>query len=247
MLDYNVYHFTKKELVYEIVRAGIIVSFAGILFFENIIGVLMLLPFAFFLVKDRKKKKREERLFNLRNDFKEFLASFSSSVQAGYTMEQSIMIGLEDLKRMYPEDERAMIRELSWMYQQLKLQISCDELFSNLAERTGLEEIRSFSVILGIGRKQGGNLVQITRRTAMHMNRKIQVEMEMEQAVAGRRMEKNIMFVMPFFIILYLRITNTDYMDILFSSMTGHLIMLACLILLWIGNKWAERIVNINF
>jgi tight adherence protein B len=185
MLDYNVYHFTKKELVYEIVRADIIVSFAGILFFENIIGVLMLLPFAFFLVKDRKKKKREERLFNLRNDFKEFLASFSSSVQAGYTMEQSIMIGLEDLKRMYPEDERAMIRELSWMYQQLKLQISCDELFSNLAERTGLEEIRSFSVILGIGRKQGGNLVQITRRTAVHMNRKIQVEMEMEQAVAA--------------------------------------------------------------
>jgi tight adherence protein B len=79
------------------------------------------------------------------------------------------------------------------------------------------------------------------------MNRKIQVEMEMEQAVAGRQMEKNIMFVMPFFIVLYLRITNPDYMDILFSSMTGHLIMLTCLILLWIGDKWAEHIVNINF
>ena len=139
-----------------------------------------------------------------------------------------------------------MIRELEWIQQQMKLQTSCDVLFASLAERTGMEEVRSFSVVLAIGRKQGGNLVQIMKRTAEHISKKIQIQMEMEQTIAGRMMEKNIMFVMPHFIVLYLRITNTSYMEILFSTLSGRLVMLSCLIALWAANKWADKIVRIE-
>ena len=186
------------------------------------------------------------RLVNLRNDFKEFVISFSASVQAGFTMEQSVGIGMEDLRRMHADKNRSMLKELGWIRQQMKLQTSCDELFANLAERTGMEEVRSFSVVLGIGRKQGGNLVQITRRTAEHISKKIQVQMEMEQTIAGRMMEKNIMFAMPYFMLLYLRMTNPSYMEPLFSNIIGRIVMLVCLILLWVANKWAERIVKIE-
>jgi len=246
MVDYSIYHFSKKEWIYELVRAVLLLGFTGMLFFESVIGTVLLMPAIFLLIKDRKEKKREERLAGLRGDFKEFVTSFSSSVSAGYTMEQAVGIGMEDLKRMYPDQERPLIEELSLILHQLKLQIPCDELFAGLAERTGMEEIRSFSVVLGIGRKQGGNLIQITRRTAEHINRKIQVQMEMEQAVAGRMMEKKIMFVMPYFMILYLRITNPSYMEILYEGLTGRFVMLFCLVLIWIGDKWAEHIVKIQ-
>lgn len=246
MTDYSVYRFTRKEWIYETIRMMAVLCFTGLLFFESLFSVLILLPAGVFLMRDRRDKKREDRLSRLRSDFKEFVTSFSASVQAGYTMEQSVEIGMEDLRRMYPEGERAMIEELSWIHQQLKLQIPCDELFANLAERTGLEEIRSFAVVLGIGRRQGGNLVQITRRTAEHINKKIQVQMEMEQTVAGRLMEKNIMFVMPYFMVLYLRVTNASYMEILFDGLTGHGLMLFCLILLCAADKWAESIVKIK-
>lgn len=247
MTDYNVYHFTKKELSYEILRAGILVGVTGVLFLNSMVISLLLLPAGVLVIRERKERKRIERLFNLRNDFKEFVISFSASIQAGFTMEQSVIIGMDDLCRMYPNKKRNLIKELEWIHQQMKLQISCDELFANLAERTGMEEIRSFSVVLGIGRKQGGNLVRITKRTADHISKKIQVEMEMEQTIAGRMMEKNIMFVMPYFMVLYLRMTNPYYMKILFSSMTGHIVMLSCLFLLWIADKWAEHIVKIGF
>ena len=246
MTDYNIYHFTKKEWLLESVRATVILGFTGFLFFESIFGVLILLPAAIVLMKDRKERKKEERLLGLRNDFKEFISSFSSSVQAGYTMEQAVKIGMEDLQRLHPKEGRAMVEELAWMNQQLKLQIPCEELFGSLAERTGIEEVRSFAVILGIGRKQGGNLIQITRRTVEHINRKLQVQMEMEQAVAGKMMEKNIMFIMPYFMILYLRVTNPSYMDILFSGFYGRGIMLTCLVLLWAAGKWAECLVKIK-
>ena len=246
MTDYNEYHFSKQEWLYEGCRVSVLLLFTGMLFFESPIGVILLLPASYFLLRDRREKKKEERLAGLRKDFKEFITSFAGSIQAGYTLEQAVVIGMEDLLRMYPEKKRALIQELAWIHQQMKLQVPCDELFSNVAERTGMEEIRSFAVVLGIGRRQGGNLVQIIRRTAEHINRKIQVQMEMEQTIAGRMMEKNILFVMPYFMILYLRVTNPSYMDVLFANMAGHGIMCLCLILLWIANKWAEHLVKIK-
>ncbi len=245
-MDYRTYHFTKKEMLYELLRAGVILGFTGVLFFNSLAFTVLLLPAGVFLIRERKEKKRVVRLVNLRNDFKEFVISFSASVQAGFTMEQSVGIGMEDLRRMYSDKNRSMLKELGWIQQQMKLQTPCDELFSNLAERTGMEEVRSFSVVLGIGRKQGGNLVQITKRAAEQISKKIQVQMEMEQAIAGRIMEKNIMFAMPYFMILYLRMTNTSYMELLFTNMTGRVVMLVCLILLWVANKWAEQIVRIE-
>ncbi len=246
MTDYSVYCFTKKEWLFEIGQAAGILCFTGLLFFGNAAGCLLLFPMIFFLVKERKDKKKEQRLSELRNDFKEFVTSFSSSIQAGYTIDQAVRIGMDDLKRLYPKGNRVLLAELAWMNQQIKLQIPCDELFSNLAKRSGIEEIRSFAVVLGISRKQGGNLVQITRRTAEHISRKLQVQMEMEQTIAGKTMEKKIMFLMPYFMILYLKLTNPSYMDILFSGLYGHAIMAACLILLWISGKWADRIVQIK-
>lgn len=246
MADYKTYHFTKKEWIFEIVRAVGIIVLTGILFLGNPWFSIPLLPASVFLIKERRDKKRDERIQQLRGDFKEFVTSFSSSIQAGYTMEHAVSEGMEDLKRMYPNGGRALLLELEWICHQLKLQISCDSLFSNLAERSGIEEIRSFAVVLGIGKRQGGNLVQITRRAADHINRKIQVQMEVEQAIAGRTMEKDIMFVMPYFMIIYLRITNSTYMDVLFTEISGQMLMLFCLLLLWAAGKWADYIIKIR-
>ena len=70
--------------------------------------------------------------------------------------------------------------------------------------------------------------------------------MEMEQTVAGKEMEKNIMFAMPYFMLLYLRVTNPGYMDVLFSNVLGQGIMMVCLVLLWIAGKWSDHIVKIQ-
>ena len=246
MTEYSIYHFTKREMCLEICRATAITSVTGWLFFGNLVGCLLLLPTGYFLIRDRKEKKKKERLAELRRDFKEFVISFSGSVQAGYTMEQSLAIGLEDMRTLYPGEKRSLLEELEWMVGQMELQIPCDSLFADLAVRSGLEEIRSFAVVMGVGKRQGGNLVRITRGEADHINRKIQVQMEVEQTIAGRTMEKNIMFGMPFFMLLYLRLTNGAYMEVLFSTMQGHLLLAGCLLALWLSGKWAERIVDIR-
>lgn len=246
MTDYHNYQFSKGELIWEICRAAFLTGITGWLFFGSFLGSLFLLPAGGILIKNRRVKKGEERLKMLRDDFKDFILSFSSSLQAGYTIEQAIETGREDLALIYPGQERVLPKELSWMEHQMKLKVSCETLFEDFARRSGLEEVRSFSVILTIGKRQGGNLVQITRQAAEQISRKIQVQKEVEQTVAGRVMEKNIMFCMPYFMLLYLRVTNRAYVEILFTSLWGRLIMAVSLAVLWAAGKWADKMIGIQ-
>lgn len=246
MTEYRRYDFTGKEWGLEIFRALVLTGMTGWLFFGKLWGVFLLFPASFLVIKDRREQKRKERLSELRKDFKEFVASFSNSVQAGYTMEQAIAIGLEDMQMLYPGEQHVLMEELEWMTGQMELKISGDQLFADLAVRSGLEEIRSFAVVMGIGKRQGGNLVQITRGAAEHIDKKLQVQMEVEQTIAGRNMEKNIMFMMPFFMLFYLRVTNASYMEVLFTTMQGHLLLACCLFLLCLSGKWADRITAIQ-
>lgn len=246
MTEYDRYEFTRKEWMTEIFRAVCLTSGTGWLFFGKIWGMLLLLPACCLLIRDRKKEKGLAKRAELRRDFKEFASSFTGSVQAGYTMEQSILIGLDDMKMLYPGEERALIRELEWMKGQMELQIPGDVLFADLAVRSGLEEIRSFAVVLEIGKRQGGNLVQITRGAVEHINKKLQVQMEVEETIAGRKMEKNMMLLMPFFMLFYLRLTNASYMEVLFTTAVGHFLLAVCLLCLWLSGIWARKITDIS-
>lgn len=246
MTEYHNYIFSPKELLWEICRAFVLTGFTGWLFFGSLWGSVFLLPSSIVLIRNRKEKKREERIKMLRDDFKDFIVSFSSSLQAGYTIEQAVEIGGEDLALIYPGQERVLPRELSWMEHQMKLRVSCEVLFEDFARRSGLEEVRSFAVILSIGKRQGGNLVQITRQAAEQIAKRIQVQKEVEQTIAGRVMEKNIMFCMPYFMLFYLRVTNGAYVQILFTSFWGRVIMAVSLAMLWIAGKWADRIIGIH-
>ena len=46
---------------------------------------------------------------------------------------------------------------------------SIDQLFLDLARRSGLREIQSYAQVLSVARKQGGNLVQISKNAAEHI------------------------------------------------------------------------------
>lgn len=170
----------------------------------------------------------------------------AASLHAGYSLEQTIPIALEDMRRLYPGEQRPIMNELNWMIRNLELNFSPEQLFSELGRRSGIEEIRSFSIILLTVKKQGGNLVRISKESAEHISQKIQVRMEIEQVIAGKKLEKDIMILMPYFILLYLQFTNSAYLNPLFHNIYGFCCMLACLIAIYIAEWWADRVVQID-
>ena len=81
------------------------------------------------------------------------------------------------------------------------------------AESTGLEEAKQFAVVIEIVRSTGGNMVEILKRTMQHLKYKMDTEEEIRVLLSGKLFEKNIMLSMPFFILLYLRLANPEYVE----------------------------------
>lgn len=245
MYDYRNYDFDKKEWIEEILRGVLQIVFTGILFFHSRTGCLILSPLLFVIIKKRRVVKCKKRLNELRADFREVILSMAGSLHAGYSTEQAVSVALEDMNRLYPGIKRPMTEELVWMIRNLEMNVPVEKLFADLAIRSGLEEIRSFASVLSVVRKQGGNLVRISREAAEHISRKIQVQMEIEQVIAGKKLEKKIMFFMPYFILIYLQFTNSEYLQPLFCTVYGNCCMILCLAAIYGADWWADRITEI--
>lgn len=246
MTEYRRYSFSKMEWVKEGTVVILKIVLLGGLFFRSLWGCLLLLPYGVFLLYQRKNQKIEERKSQLREDFKEVMMSIAASLQAGYALEQTVGIAIDDMNRMGKNPNRPMMQELHWMKQSMELHRPIEEIFEDFAIRSDVEEIQNFSAILSIAKRQGGNLVRISAESAEHISRSIQVESEISQVLAGRNLEKNIMTWMPYFILLYLQITNPVYLQPLFEGAEGRIFMGICLLITLAAGFWAESIVRIH-
>ena len=64
--------------------------------------------------------------------------------------------------------------------------------------------------------------------------------------MSSRKLELKIMTAVPFCILLYLQITSSDFISVLYHNPTGQIIMTAALVLYLLGIITAEKIINIE-
>lgn len=64
--------------------------------------------------------------------------------------------------------------------------------------------------------------------------------------VSGKRLEQRIMCLMPFGIIMYLRLTNETYISGLYGNFVGIVVMSVALLLIYAAYIWGSRLVKIE-
>ena len=202
---------------------------------------LLLLPYVYFLKEAEKKKRRREN----KKAFYDFLQSLLPSLQAGYSLENACITAYAELKDLYgPKDY--FVKLLGKMVYGIEIHISMDRLFHELAERTGDEDIHQFAVVLEILKNMGGNTLEVLRNSMLQIQKKMEVSEEIQTILSGKIYEKNMMLIMPFFMILYLRITNPIYLDPLYHTIPGKIVMSVSLIGIIACFWWSEKIVDLH-
>lgn len=143
-------------------------------------------------------------------------------------------------------EHSAMYRELELIRRGMILNITLEELISDLADRSGIEEIEQFSAILNIAKRGGGNVTQIIRTTAEVISNKVETMQEMLTMLQGRRLEQNVMESMPFGISLYIAAAYPGYFGTLYHNGMGIIVMTLCLAVYagayLLGEKILDRI-----
>lgn len=238
--EISLWKYEKQELVKGICY---IVMIAW-LFFDRIAFAILLIPYLFVFMKQQRIHKVHREKEKLRKEFREMMISMGNSLSAGYSIENALKTAKNDLE-MY-EEHSLLAKELQLLINKLKMNEPVDNLLFDMAEHLGLEEFYQFAQVISIAKKSGGNLIEITENTIEHLSQAIQTKEEIHTMIAAKQMEKKIMSVMPYFILLYVRIANPGYFDILYESFAGVLVAVISLLCLWIADIWAERVSEIE-
>lgn len=244
--DYNTYNMTIYEKVMYTALAAIFIYITAFVFYRSHLISLLLLPLSLVYPRIRKGQLLVKRKRELCLQFKDMLYSLNSSLTAGKSMENAFKDALRDLSVLYPGPQEYIILEVEQMTRRLEMNETVEGVISDFAVRTGLEDIENFSDVFQICKRSGANIAEVVRNTSGIINDRIEIRQEIEMLLAQRKFEQKVLNVMPLLLILLLSVSASDYMEPVFTTMAGRLVMTAAIGLL--ASAWfiSSRIMNIK-
>ncbi len=243
--DYETYYFSRKELILNEVVSLLSVWLIAYCFYDSLIVCLILSPASLFFLESKRKEKCRKRVGKLALAFKDGINFLSGGVNAGYSVENAWKESRRQLEGLYGENAD-ITREFAYIERKCDVNVPIGELILDLAERTGIEDIRTFSESFAVAKKSGGSMKSIIAATSDTISEKAEVMAEIETMVAGKRMEQKIMTVVPLGIICFVKLTSPGFLEVLYNNPLGNIIMSICMVAYFAAVKLGERILAIE-
>lgn len=244
-VDYRKYSLSFTEYGKVVLLSIGITLCVAYLFFSN--GyVLLLTPFTGAAVYHHiRRQGLKKQIDELSAQFLDAMRVVSTALLAGYSMENAWKEAQKETGLLYGENAMFYL-ELQEINHSVELNIPLEHLLESFAERSGIEDIISFSEVFAFAKRCGGDFAEIIEATTNHMYQKQEIEREIDVLVAGRRMEQKIMNLIPLLILAYLRFTSGDYLSVLYHNPIGILFMCGCLLIYLAAFYLAEKILTIH-
>jgi len=186
-----------------------------------------------------------KRIVKLRTQFFDLLEVISVSMRAGNPLLKSLLHAREDLTLIYPEDSD-IITELDIILGRFNNAVPLSEAFTDLAERSGLEDIASFASIYATIEGKSGRADEIVRETQQIIADKMEIEMEIDTLMTAAKSEVNIMLFMPLVILGIIGYAGAGFMDAVYTTGAGRVVSTASLIVFIASFIMTRRFSNVN-
>ena len=244
-MDYREYALSKKDRsVLMAVTFGLSLGIA-FLFYRSILGICCY-PFLFLIFYKREKERgRERRNQQLLEEFVNGIRVLNTSLQAGISMENAWREVQKELQIMYGEHS-LFYKEIKEMNHSVALNVPIEKLMLAFAYRSGLEDIITFAELLEYGKRSGGNWRRIIGEVSQHIQDKYDARREIEVMIASKRLEQQVLNLIPLGILLFLQISSWDYMNVLYHNFAGVICMSICLVVYGMAFVLSERILQIQ-
>ena len=243
--DYRYYRFTRTENIRCFLQGILFISALGYLFYHTVFAVLLLSPLVIVFRRKKREQRMEERKWKINQEFKDGIISLSAALSSGYSAENAFEEAWKDLKLLYKEDALIM-REFSYIINQIRMNITVEKALNEFAERTGVEDILNFAEIFSTAKRSGGDLVKVIRSTANAISDKVEVKREIITMVTAKKYEADIMKIIPLGIIFYLQFFSPGFLDPLYHNILGKMVMSILLIAYLCAYYLADKIVAIE-
>ena len=170
-----------------------------------------------------QQKAIRKRIIRLRTQFFDLLEAMSVAMRAGNPVLKALESARDDLVLIHGEGSD-IITELDIILSRFRNAVPLSQAFSDLAERSGLEDIESFASIYATIEGKSSRADEIVRETQSVIADKMEIEMEIDTLMSAAKSEVNIMLFMPLVILLVIGYAGAGFMDAIYTTAMGRIV-----------------------
>lgn len=229
-------------IICSLIASAVMYIFYHLILLSLILGFLL----GVYLERMYAASTTKKRMRNLRLQFRTFLESMSVATRAGSTSVRALEVARDELKISYRPDSDIVLEIENIITRYHNGGIALSVLFNDFAERSGLEDIKSFASIYEVIEGKSYKISEILTETSEIIGDKIEIEQEIETTITSAKSETYMMLLMPIIIVLAMSFMGGELLEALFETMRGHLAATASLILFVVSYILAARASDIN-
>lgn len=229
--NYNEYCMTVGQRLLYTLEAAVFIFSLSFIFYRSFMFSILLVPASPLYLRIKKPHLIELQKKELNVQFKDMLYSLSSSLSAGKSIEMSLREVRRDIAVLYPDNEAYIVKEVEHIIRKLDMNGTVESALADFAARSHVDDIESFSEVFGICKRSGGNMVEVIRNTTGIINDKVEIRQEIDTMLTERRFEQKVLNMLPPAMVLMLSLSAADYMEPVFTTFAGRMVMTLAIVL----------------
>ena len=166
-----------------------------------------------------------------------------NKTEEGKNTQGAFLDACGDLIGIYGE-KADIVKELKLIVDGIYNGQSVEEMLSNFAARSHLDDIESFATIFEVTNRYGGDMRRVVGETREIINDKIETELEIQTLLTANKNDLNIMIVMP--VLIMLMLNGMGNMSIVQNTPLNVLVKIGALALFGTAYYMGRKIVDIK-
>ncbi len=183
---------------------------------------------------------RNRRLKRFRQVFPDALDVIIRGVKSG--------LPLGDCLRIVASDGSEPVRsEFKQIISAQAIGLPVGEAVERMAERVPIPEAGFFSIVIAIQQKAGGNLSEALANLSRVLRDRKKMEGKIKAMSAEAKASAMIIGALPFAVGFLVWLTSPRYIELLWITSTGHMVIVGCLIWMGIGVGVIKKMISFDF
>lgn len=213
------------------------ISDAVVICLVGLVAARVFMPAIRNMLKERRDK-------TLRLQFRDMLENLTSSLSAGNTVADSFVNARDDLSNQYTAADYIIV-ELTEIVSGVNNGYTLEQMLEDFSARTGSEDIRNFSNVIGNCYRMGGDFKTAVRKTRDIISDKMAIEDEIATKIASNKLQHNAMCLMPIVLVAMLKMSNGSFSENL-SSPIGVAATTVAIAIFVASYFWGRKIIDIR-
>ena len=225
------------ELAYVILGTGLVFGIVGAIASSSPLGFLVglvaggALPVAVVSFKARRRLKRFD------DQLPDLLVTLAASLKAGHSFRGSIQSVVDEGQEPASNEFRRVLTDT-------QLGRPMEDSLTGMAERVASKNFTFVITAVTIQRQVGGSLASLFDMVAETVRQRQQFERRIRSLTAMGRMSAYVLIGLPFGLSVLLTLINPSFMQPLWSTHAGHLLIATALTMMVVGSAVLKKIVS---